>query len=135
MQYELANELKAAGFPQKSPAEGTKVDLKAIRTVGIYIGPEKDRDDPAYAEEIVYIPTLSELTEACGDRFITLEHPTSGDPAARQWYAIAKGDQTPWPHGIGTTPEEAVARLWLALNSSVRTPLSYAGHETHQGEN
>ncbi|HZA01452.1 MAG TPA: hypothetical protein VE665_04140 [Hyphomicrobiaceae bacterium] len=60
--------------------------------------------------------SLVSLIEACGEDFIELQHPTSGQ-ARRLWYALAKADTPPWPHGVGLTPEEAVARLWLALNN------------------
>ena len=60
--------------------------------------------------------SLVSLIEACGEDFIELQHPTSGQ-ARRLWYALAKADIAPWPHGVGATPEEAVARLWLVLNN------------------
>jgi hypothetical protein len=89
MTYELAKELKEEGFPQG------------------------DNYNPVHRifEGDVYDPTLSELIEACGESFANL----------RRW-----PDQTfsafTFPNKIGvsepytgSTPEEAVARLWLAL--------------------
>jgi hypothetical protein len=59
--------------------------------------------------EQVYVPTLSELIEACGDGFYSLEriHPNGTWKALAQW--IAKSFTS-------DTPDEAVAKLWLALN-------------------
>lgn len=50
-------------------------------------------------------PTLSELIEACGDKFNTLER------IRTSWTAQGGGEE-----GYGGTPEEAVSNLWLALN-------------------
>ena len=99
MNYELAKELKDAGFPQTAGNGGWVED--ELKTMGD-----------------VYAPTLSELVEACGDGFGGLlkvfekfqamggileksEHEGQGR------YSICV---------LGATPEEAVARLWLALN-------------------
>lgn len=90
--YELAKQLKEAGFPQKETGE-------------IAYGGSKD--DGTYWEAA--LPTLSELIAACGDKFdcLTLHEGT--------WYCR---DLRPIPTlvGYGATPEEAVAKLWLALN-------------------
>jgi hypothetical protein len=66
----------------------------------------------AHSADRVYVPTLSELIEACDDQFRLLERHNS--PAA-PWTAhtLHVGP------AIGNTPEEAVARLWLALNENV----------------
>jgi hypothetical protein len=58
MNYELAKELKDAGFPQEG--NGARIappDKIVVR-----------RDDFAYA------PTLEELIEACGENFMRLEN-------------------------------------------------------------
>ena len=61
----------------------------------------------------VYLPTLEELIEACGDEFRGLE---VGDWPAEDkshiWYAKSKSQVI----AEGSTPEEAVANLWLELN-------------------
>lgn len=49
-------------------------------------------------------PTLSELIEACGEDFVGLIK-------RHDWLTIGHDE-----HTNGTTPEEAVANLWLALN-------------------
>lgn len=95
--YELAKELKDAGFPQ----ELGNADL-VVSDGGEVVDPKS----------ISFLPTLSELIEACGEKFGRLEALHNQN----RWLASA-----PWvtPGGYdtdGVTPEEAVARLWLALN-------------------
>lgn len=59
--------------------------------------------------------TLSELIEACGDYFVLMLH----NPLRGEWLVgDAMPNGTAKHHGVGNTPEEAVARLWLALNRS-----------------
>lgn len=88
--YELAKELKDAGFPLKMKRTWT------------------DIFDDDYSEESgCYLPTLSELIEACGKSF-TLESSELGFRAFRTPVLVEGG----W----SATPEEAVARLWLELN-------------------
>lgn len=95
MNYELVKKLKDAGFTQ----DGN----------GVWIN---DREQvagvPIWSMSHVYIPTLSELIEACGGAFYQLTK-------EKLWFVEA--DQI----GIdgrffGSTPEEAVANLWLELN-------------------
>ena len=95
MTYELAKELMDAGFPQKSMNVGSPAE---------------------YTPEGAYIPTLSELIEACGELDFHLQHFVGADWGA--WGGLKVGH--------GPNPEEAAARLWLALH-----PMN----ETHQGQN
>ena len=117
MKYELAKELKDKGFPQIHDYGKTVWceskdysfiinDSDDYDTTGKL--PFKDNQSSGMAEGFVSIPTLSELIEACGEGFNDLNH--SG--GHRNWYARS---------GVsiivsGKTPEEAVAKLWLALN-------------------
>jgi len=93
MNYELAKKLKDAGFPQKERS--------------IIVGNEDSfTPDPARLD-VYYVPTLSELIEACGDD-IFLEMCRVGH---NDWLA------TDGEHNMrGSTPEIAVANLWLELN-------------------
>lgn len=94
MNFELAKELKDAGFPQEGVSE-------------LYFGIREGRDDYTYE------PTLSELIEECGEKFIGIRRKLG----RTNWEASFL--PTPGASHIrakGTTPEEAVARLWLALN-------------------
>lgn len=91
MDYELAKQLKESGYPQIP---------KGITAV------YPNFEDPPY------IPTLSELIEACdiGGHILLIKLSSS-----EMWEAQhTKG--TRLNSGLGKTPEEAVARLWLELN-------------------
>jgi hypothetical protein len=62
-------------------------------------------------------PTLSELIKECGDIFYSLtyavyENDGTETSPEKSWIAGLVDSF----HQIGRTPEEAVARLWLALN-------------------
>lgn len=96
MNYELAKELKEARFPQTVGHE------KVFHTYAHFIG------GPADDEELYPQPTLSELIEACGDGFWTLSR-----SSVDSWIATDGVIRD----CVGATPEEAVARLWLALNT------------------
>ncbi len=106
MTYELAKELKDAGFPQhldgNKQMNGDPMRFHAEPCVGEH-------------ETCIYIPTLSELIEVCGNDFRSITvtllplkawHCTGVNASATEVLATF--------HGL--TPEEAVARLWLALN-------------------
>lgn len=100
MNYELAKKLKDAGFPQKG--KGDEVTFMKLRS---FEGMEN-----------CYIPSLSELIEACGESIdmITRER-TAIENKTLGWRAYChKG---PSISKEGKSPEEAVARLWLALNA------------------
>lgn len=105
IKYELAKKLKDAGFPQDCnmrhyhPTHGMSVGIPHPDTL----------IDP----EVVALPTLSELIEAvlpkCSN-FAMFCHSewTCGDYLAYQ---------SDWLERVtGSTPEEAVANLWLELN-------------------
>lgn len=106
MTYEKAKELKDAGFPQGKT-------LAIPKDSGIL-----DSDGTLYLpKEPVYIPTLSELIEACGEDFMLTNE-------CGQWEAwsgsvssmVRMGESGAKYECTGSTPEEAVANLWLALN-------------------
>jgi len=102
MDYELAKKLKDAGFTQ------THKDI----TLSI----AKDMQ----SEECL-VPTLSELIEACGNVTIRLQSYWNGNDL--MWQADTCGNFRDYDHvldksEVGSTPEEAVANLWLALNTN-----------------
>jgi hypothetical protein len=96
MDYELAKQLKEAGFPQR------EVRFKGTEAIRDMLGPDE--------------PTLDELIEACGKELkgkenfrFTLRYETTW-VASYTWY---EEDELSCE---GSTPEEAVTKLWLALN-------------------
>lgn len=95
--YELAKQLKDAGFPLKkwTGSEGS--------------GPDFEIDGVAYHE-----PSLSELVEACGNISFRLERFIREDGEERgSWLVECR--EIDW-FAYFSTPEEAVAKLWLELN-------------------
>lgn len=94
--YELAKELKDAGFPH-SHSENCYFSISS----------EADICDSVSLEEVI---------EACGDKFFQLMKD------ANEWFAVSRcknlselADPTT-VRGCGSTPLEACARLWLAIN-------------------
>lgn len=98
MDYELAKQLKDAGFPLESIKNDGSASMYQTRS---FFTADSDR---AYM-----IPTLSELIEACGEDMFELRR----NPG-KKWFA-GDGESL---YGTGKTPEEAVANLYLALNPS-----------------
>jgi len=108
MNYELAKALKDAGYPQKSA--GDRINPKGYLE---YSGCWDDSNEDDY----ITLPTLSELIEACGEGIARLWRvDESYDKGKTKWCATGKND---FLDGLGTTPEEAVANLWLALNKQI----------------
>jgi hypothetical protein len=100
--HDLATELKDAGWPQGGDGGWITSPHKIVVRSG-------DR---------VYAPTLSELIEACGDTFQMLIRDID------KW-ACKRFEPARWSHdletlSVGSTAEEAVARLWLAHNKKPR---------------
>jgi hypothetical protein len=70
------------------------------------------------------LPTLSELIEACGDKFeslykvygITASAKSSGKAGGYEAIAVQVNEFSEHQWEWGKTPEEAVAKLWLSLN-------------------
>jgi hypothetical protein len=88
MNYELAQELRDAGFPLR---------IRLNRLI----------------QKVLEAPTLEELIEACGDRELVLSKHESAVDGKYEWRAIVLHQE---PLVFGATPVEAIARLWLALN-------------------
>lgn len=129
--YELALQLKNAGFPQDNgliEAEKDKERFGWFTCEGsgdAYIDKELFTGCGAFANELwtgyhpyqesVYVPTLSELIKACGDRTILLKKwsKQASRPDNKPCFAWVEGETF---QAIGSTLEEAVANLYLALN-------------------
>ena len=112
MTYEICKQLKDAGFPQergREPLPNCYWNFNsAVPEQGWYL----DNENLAYEKEYtIYIPTISELIEACGDRFDCLRKVDNiwqgGEISMFEVCATISE---------GSTPEEAVANLWLELN-------------------
>lgn len=90
--HELALELKNAGFPQKQRS--------IIVGNEDYFVPDPNKLDVYY-----YMPALEELIEACGEINLAV-----GDKVSLATHLKILGVK-----GVGSTPKEAVTRLYLAL--------------------
>lgn len=99
MNYKLAKQLKDAGFKQEGMGVMNDEFDNAI-------------DQEAANWEHLYYPTLSELIEACGDRFGELSR--TGE-RVNKWICYDYGCLCDLK-SKGKTPEEAVANLWIKLN-------------------
>jgi len=98
MTIELLKQLKEAGFPNKILFVCMREDHDC----------RADKDDCKIS--CISEPTLSELIKACGDNLKGLMKREDGS-----WDAVVP-DSIPVDYSIDKTPEEAVKRLWLALN-------------------
>lgn len=113
MTYALAKKLKDTGFPQNGGLLYFAADTIGLRlnVVGFQKG------DITIPDGATKVPTLSELIEACGKRTVAIFRWEEGDCTA-----FVVENQTSWIDQTfdyiarGSTPEEAVANLWLALN-------------------
>lgn len=104
MKYELAKELKDAGFPQDPDNPQVHTDI---------CGNFENTDPKCRSENRGVSPTLDELIDKCTQkgRFIRLNQTTKG------WFACSHDDELViHESAVGQTPKIALARLWLELN-------------------
>lgn len=95
MKYELVNELINKNFPHsKSWVNG-----------GDYFTDQDGND----------VPTLEDLIEACGDGFWTLVNSKMLEGTVWLASQYVLGDEI---KAQGTSPQEAIANLWLAFNKN-----------------
>ncbi len=129
--YELAKRLKDAGFPQAFPKSDfmNLDDASTIQyikdkychhgTLKYLCGADCCMINPPLCED-VYFPTLSELIDACGDKFNILHF----DNFKKEWFAYSNDPKDEvdleWYHdgeySKGKTPDEAVANLYIELH-------------------
>ena len=114
MNYELVKQLKDAGFKQNWK-EGVWFQDGKMKEPWLYTETEYGYPVDPNTTRAVIIPTLSELIEACGEKFGALESVHRENPTRQFWRAITR-DRGMVAGQLGDTPEEAVALLWLALN-------------------
>lgn len=93
MNYELVKQLKDMGFLQEGKGNVVIYPTGKLMT---------DND-------FAYIPTLSELIDVCGEGFQQLNKMNN------EWWCIGNNKIGAF-ESSGSTPEEAVANLWLKLN-------------------
>jgi len=113
MNYELAKELKEAGFPQD-----THFGYDPEGHVGC-LG-----DGINKMPLIICAPNLSELIEACGGSIQNYDDESQQLNCLKRVYASDFSGRIVWEASTGTyrnasegnTPDEAVAKLWLTLN-------------------
>lgn len=141
--YELAKELKDAGFPQPEfdimSNDIDRIDFLARENGDSKEGKYDSLNDRTmyskyfsrqYLQELkdrgllVYLPTLSKLIEAIGVPMILyggnigMQTSWVAKPAQQKENTYDFSPDNPGTHyGIGSTPEEAVARLWLILQT------------------
>ena len=101
MPYELAKQLKDAGFEQMG-TEWFYTDTKQLV-------PRMDKN--IRWPDCIAAPTLEELIQACGDDFSSITKRADGN-----WIADCK-DNHEGHIWFGSTPTEAIAHLWLALHT------------------
>jgi hypothetical protein len=98
MKYELAKRLEEAGFPQGGN--------------GTWISPPDKL--VVHNADRIYVPTLDEIIDACGDNFCSLTKINTGSNV-QGWQACS--DKECFVSGQGSTRDEAAGRLWLALQT------------------
>jgi hypothetical protein len=132
--FELATQLKQSGYPQTAEfaysrppplsndpgntVVGTSYEWKRWRVSDL----ESQRRSKEWPR--VAIPTLSELIEACGKTYTDglgegeLELYWMGNEWVAVFMESIYHESFVSDDGRGSTPEEAVARLWLALHAN-----------------
>lgn len=116
MTYELAKQLKDAGFPLKPASMEDGKDSKRKYQMFEY------GLDSIGRNGIWLYPTLSELIEACDNSLFALSRTKHG--TRTNWYCVYNNsllDKALLETKEYATPEEAVANLWLALNVPTST--------------
>lgn len=113
LDYNLSKRLKDAGFPQDGDGDmscGCKEEAKAGKLVSTY----------DCGRERVYYPELSELIDACPKSFedndLGYQFQLCWEEEPGRWCAACEGVAGCRYLLYGSTPEEAVASLYLALN-------------------
>ncbi len=108
LDYKLAKQLKEAGFPQWQAISGNYFVGKTVF--------EAKKPIPK-GDNIIYIPSLSELIKACGNVVLMVMRDNCVVISKEAWdYEKDFWSDNFDKKGKGKTPEEAVAKLWLKLH-------------------
>lgn len=117
--YELAKELQDAGYPQpfdkttyrKHGSRAYKFGIKGLKIIPSPTAKQYNQM-MLVGLDVVYIPSLEELIKECGDCGFALII------GKKDWEAYSYYAEDDYQFKeVGSTPEEAVAKLWLALNN------------------
>lgn len=113
MNYELAEQLKEAGFPQMPRSDARDVYFKGTKIPfgNIKLAQYENGQVIRYLDEVTIIPTLEELIAACGKPFMLMWFQEAG----YNYQAFNDTDSVCSHSATGETAIEAVAKLWLAL--------------------
>lgn len=111
IKYELVKQLKNAGFQQEGYGKLLEDPNAPYPSSPTKDGGSWKEAHDKYMDGLSYSPTLSELIEACGDKFDGIirfyEGWVAGCNFGYEWFDDTQAN--------GSTPEEAVAKLWLEL--------------------
>ena len=120
MNYELAKQLKDAGFKQEFTTgdryfvfvSHPRVGIPPQYSQGVVVS-DIPFEHKSAVSDWIKSPTLSELIEACGKDFDLLK---KEKVLNENW--MASGNVMPGFLGRGKTPLIAVAKLWLKLHGA-----------------
>lgn len=127
MEYQLAKELKNVRFPQMLEIKQNRSFFFVKDGVQKIVHCSSQHYTSGYDNNLTLIPTLSELIEACGEEFCKLIRYREGMNEEElkllgKIFGDSKEFEGKWliigysSTAYGKTPEEAVARLYIALN-------------------
>ena len=131
MNYELALKLKEAGWDKETfwfyTSDETDTIFKTAHNYGYdtaniqFIKGKNGKSICSQKLVLCYAPTLSELIKACGNSFLGLSRTREAITSEKTLHWRADGSYSGSNLGftiaiMESTPEEAVANLWLKLN-------------------
>ena len=125
MNYELAKKLKETGWEKETywfyGSNETDTPCLTFKYNQLDTCGGRITDKGFEKFVLAYAPTLSELIEACGDRFFGLLKGDAHAGGGHCWKAEAQSSHLVMSPDILAvddyqTPEKAVAHLWLKLN-------------------
>ena len=112
--YELAKKLKDAGFPQELTKQSGLTHWNSEWSCEFSAISQQDLLDKGF----IKVPTLSELIGVCGDGTCLMDRGKDWQEYDYPNKYLATNSSVPGHYkGFGLTHEEAVANLWLSLNS------------------
>lgn len=122
--YELVKQLKEVGFPQRLGKYLGEKGTYHYGSIPEDLAYEQDQEDIKQLR-LAYVPDLSELIDACGEEFdeLSFEKICRGEDSYEDdWHCVGFKEKVIENNGYintyGKTPEEAVAKLYIALNDT-----------------